>query len=138
MYRIIKEWLQNYLPESEWVNFNATPYVANAIGLNTVSGDRFYKKYVNGDVSRELIFSIEMVAEYDTGTSDTNIQALEECDKFLIWIEKQEFPDIGEDKRIEKIEMLSTIPDIMVNPQTGVAVYSMQMRILYREENENA
>ena len=87
----INEWLATtYQPLNEWLYFNATPMIVGTVAMNSVSGDRVYKRFVDGSVQRRVVFAIDMVLSYDdAGTSDVNMDAINEVNKFSEWIEGQ-------------------------------------------------
>lgn len=142
IYEKINEWLATtYKPLNEWLYFNATPMIVGTVAMNSVSGDRVYKRFVDGSVQRRVIFAIDMVLSYDdAGTSDVNMNAINEVNKFSEWIEEQlslqNVPDFGNNKTIESIEVLTNVPSLLVDNTNGLAKYQFQARIEYKDESE--
>lgn len=142
IYEKINEWLATtYQPLNEWLYFNATPMIVGTVAMNSVSGDRVYKRFVDGSVRRRVIFAIDMVLSYDdAGTSDVNMNAINEVNKFSEWIEEQlslqNVPDFGNNKTIESIEVLTNVPSLLVDNTNGLAKYQFQARIEYKDESE--
>lgn len=142
VYEKINEWLATtYKPLNEWLYFNATPMIVGTVAMNSVSGDRVYKRFVDGSVQRRVIFAIDMVLSYDdVGTSDVNMNAINEVNKFSEWIEEQlslqNVPDFGNNKTIESIEVLTNVPSLLIDNTNGLAKYQFQARIEYKDESE--
>lgn len=142
IYEKINEWLATtYQPLNEWLYFNATPMIVGTVAMNSVSGDRVYKRFVDGSVQRRVIFAIDMVLSYDdVGTSDVNMNAINEVNKFSEWIEEQlslqNVPDFGKNRTIESIEVLTNVPSLLIDNTNGLAKYQFQARIEYKDESE--
>lgn len=142
IYEKINEWLATtYQPLNEWLYFNATPMIVGTVAMNSVSGDRVYKRFVDGSVQRRVIFAIDMVLSYDDcGTSDVNMDAINEVNKFSEWIEEQlplqNVPDFGNNRTIESIEVLTNVPSLLIDNTNGLAKYQFQARIEYKDESE--
>lgn len=142
VYEKINEWLATtYKPLNEWLYFNATPMIVGTVAMNSVSGDRVYKRFVDGSVQRRVIFAIDMVLSYDdAGTSDVNMNAINEVNKFSEWIEEQlslqNVPDFGNNKTIESIEVLTNVPSLLIDNTNRLAKYQFQARIEYKDESE--
>lgn len=142
IYEKINEWLATtYKPLNEWLYFNATPMIVGTVAMNSVSGDRVYKRFVDGSVQRRVIFAIDMVLSYDdAGTSDVNMNAINEVNKFSEWIEEQlslqNVPDFGNNKTIESIEVLTNVPSLLIDNTNRLAKYQFQARIEYKDESE--
>lgn len=142
IYEKINEWLATtYQPLNEWLYFNATPMIVGTVAMNSVSGDRVYKRFVDGSVQRRVIFAIDMVLSYDdAGTSDVNMNAINEVNKFSEWIEEQlslqNVPNFGKNRTIESIEVLTNVPSLLVDNTNGLAKYQFQARIEYKDESE--
>lgn len=142
IYEKINEWLATtYQPLNEWLYFNATPMIVGTVAMNSVSGDRVYKRFVDGSVQRRVIFAIDMVLSYDdAGTSDVNMEAINEVNKFSEWIEEQlslqNVPNFGKNRTIESIEVLTNVPSLLVDNTNRLAKYQFQARIEYKDESE--
>lgn len=140
IYKQVNDWLLEYTALNNWIYFNATPYVSGAVAMNSVAGDRVKKSFINGDIEKELVFAIDMVTEYDaTGTSDINLNAIDEVSHFCEWLEEQEinknYPYFGDNCVIDKVEVLNNVPSLMVNQEQMLSKYQFQARITYTQKS---
>ena len=141
IYKAINEWLLNYTPLNNWIYFNATPVITGTVAMNMVAGDRVTKEYIDGTKQKQCVFAIDMISEYDgSGTSDVNMDALAEVESFMNWLEIQNkasnFPDFGEGRITEKVEVLTNVPQLLINEQSQLAKYQFQVRVNYKDESE--
>lgn len=141
LYNNINEWLtENYLPlmNNSWLYFNATPTVVGTTAMNSVAGNRVTKRFIDGTKQHELLFGIDMITQYDNqGTSDINMQAMDEVNKFAEWLDTlsvDNYPDFGENNTILKIEVLTNVPNLLIDSTQQLAKYQFQTRITYNEE----
>ncbi len=52
--------------------------------------------------------------------------------------EKKNYPDFGKSCEVEKIEVLQNMPNFAgINPETGLARYMVQGRILYLDKSKS-
>lgn len=138
LYKNINDWLiSEYKPLNNWLYFNATPMNIGAVTMNSVPGDRVIKKYVDGTCKCEIIFAIDMITEYDSqGTSDINMNALDEVINFSDWLDTvniNDAPDLGGDKELTKMEVLTNVPSILVDNTNMLAKYQFQCKITYTQ-----
>lgn len=141
IYKAINEWLLNYTPLNNWIYFNATPVITGTVAMNMVAGDRVTKEYIDGTKQKQCVFAIDMISEYDgSGTSDVNMNALAEVESFMDWLEIQNkesnFPDFGKNYITEKVEVLTNVPQLLINEQSQLAKYQFQARVNYKDESE--
>lgn len=141
IYKPINEWLLNYTPLNNWIYFNATPVITGTVAMNMVAGDRVTKEYIDGTKQKQCVFAIDMISEYDgSGTSDVNMNALAEVESFMDWLEIQNkesnFPDFGKNYITEKVEVLTNVPQLLINEQSQLAKYQFQARVNYKDESE--
>ena len=91
-------------------------------------------------MKKELAFAIDMITSYDnSGTSDVNMEALDEVQNFSEWIDSQSIdsgPDFGEKCTIEKIEVLTNAPTLLVDTTNQLSKYQFQVKITYTERKE--
>lgn len=136
-YQNVKDWLSKYEPIKGWIYFNSVPVVYGATVMNTVPGDRQLRTFIDGSKEVEFVFGIEMVKLYDTGTSDINVDSMEEVDNFANWIEvNKTYPNMGEYTTVTRVEVLSNIPSVLVDTKQGLAKYQFQVKITYKDETE--
>lgn len=136
-YEKISEWLKEYTPRFRWIYFNVTNSEADNLSLNSVQNERELDKFINGSRRVEFLFALDLVKEYDTGTSSINLEANREFETISEWIEQmnkeKHFPDFGENVLIEQIDVLETVPSVTVDTQAGMAKYQGQFKITYME-----
>ena len=141
LYKQINDWLiAKYAPFNNWIYFNATPMFAGAVTMNSVAGQRIVKKFIDGSMQKELIFAIDMITQYDNqGTSDINMQALEEVSNFTEWLDTvpiEDAPDFGDNRIIQKMEVLTNVPTLLVDTTNQLSKYQFQVKITYKERKE--
>ena len=143
LYKIINDWFTNeYEPfYGNWIYFNATPYIVGTVSMNAVAGDRVIKSYITGAKLKNIILAMDFVMTYDaTGTSDINIDIMKELENFNSWVEEKnklkQFPDFGINNTINKIEVLTNVPSMLVDTTQGLAKYQIQIKFEYLDESE--
>lgn len=141
LYKSISDWLTTkYKPIIGWLYFNATPMITGTVAMNSVPGNRVVKKFINGSAQKEIVFAIDMVCNYDNqGTSDINMNAMDEVNNFADWVDKlssSDYPDFGEYNSITKIEVLTNVPSLLVNTEQQLGKYQFQVKITYIDESE--
>lgn len=135
----VYDYVEQYPQLSSWLYFNTinmAPYNASMI----TGTDNLLKEYIDGSQQRQYVCQIAFMREYDTGTSDVNMIAMEEAQNFNRWIEEQDnkriYPIFNENDIIEKIEGTTQIPEMSVDNNSSIARYTMAIRIIYRKEVE--
>lgn len=141
LYNNINSWILLYPKLNNWIYFNAVPVISGTVSMNPVSGEKVVRSFIDGSKECELIFAIDMVCDYDNiGTTNINMKALDEVQNFTAWIEQKgkqkDFPDLGEYNKVQKIEVLTNVPSILVDTQQSLAKYQFQTRIIYKDESE--
>ena len=135
-YKAISDWLLNYTPIGNWLYFNVTNVELDNSSLNSVSGPRYLNRFIDGSVECELGFTINLVKSYDTGTSDTNLEALEECHKLMKWCEDQvrdgNLP-VFDNCIVNSLEILQDTPSLAVDEDQSLARYQIQGQVNYLE-----
>lgn len=136
-YEKISEWLKLYTPKFRWIYFNVTTSEADNLSLNSVQNERELDKFIDGSRRVEFLFALDLVKEYDTGTSSINLEANREFETISEWVElmnkEKHFPDFGENVIIEQVDVLETVPSVTVDTQAGMAKYQGQFKITYME-----
>lgn len=136
-YEKISEWIKEYTPRFRWIYFNVTNSEADNLSLNSVQNERELDKFIDGSRRVEFLFALDLVKEYDTGTSSINLEANREFETISEWIElmnkEKHFPDFGENVIIEQVDVLETVPSVTVDTQAGMAKYQGQFKITYME-----
>lgn len=136
-YEKISEWLKEYTPRFRWIYFNVTNSEADNLSLNSVQSERELDKFIDGSRRVEFLFALDLVKEYDTGTSSINLEANREFETISEWVElmnkEKHFPNFGENVIIEQVDVLETVPSVTVDTQAGMAKYQGQFKITYME-----
>nr|DAR86732.1 MAG TPA: Minor capsid protein from bacteriophage [Caudoviricetes sp.] len=136
-YEKISEWLKEYTPRFRWIYFNVTTSEPDNLSLNSVQNERELDKFIDGSRRVEFLFALDLIKEYDTGTSSINLEANREFETISEWVElmnkEKHFPDFGENVLIEQIDVLETVPSVTVDTQSGMAKYQGQFKITYME-----
>lgn len=136
-YEKISEWLKDYTPRFRWIYFNVTNSEADNLSLNSVQNERELDKFIDGSRRVEFLFALDLVKEYDTGTSSINLEANREFETISEWVElmnkEKHFPDFGKNVIIEQVDVLETVPSVTVDTQAGMAKYQGQFKITYME-----
>lgn len=140
-YRAIIEWMKDYVQIGKWIYFNVTLAENNIMSVTSVQSQRTLEEYIDGSKRVEFLFGIALCKTFDNGTSDVNLEAMQEYENIASWIEEQNdnenYPDFGENIVIEEVEVLETAPSLTVDNQNGIARYQGQYRITYMEEENN-
>lgn len=136
-YEKISEWLKEYTPKFRWIYFNVTTSEPDNLSLNSVQNERELDKFIDGSRRVEFLFALDLVKEYDTGTSSINLEANREFETISEWVElmnkEKHFPDFGKNVIIEQVDVLETVPSVTVDTQAGMAKYQGQFKITYME-----
>ncbi len=136
-YEKISDWLKTYTPRFSWIYFNVTNSEPGNLSLNSVQNERELDKFIDGSRRVEFLFALDLVKEYDTGTSTINLEANKEFENISEWIEAQNkdknFPAFGNNIIIEQVDVLETVPSVTIDTQAGMAKYQGQFKITYME-----
>jgi hypothetical protein len=138
-YEVINDWLKQYEPIGSWLYFNSTPVDLGTTSMNTVPG-KSIKKFIDGSKEITLNFRINLIKEYDEGTSTVNLEAIKEVGSFTSWIIEQDslknYPDFGDKIETMEISVLTDVPSLGVNRESMLAQYSFSAKVVYRDESE--
>lgn len=131
--------IKKYPPLYETLYFNSTQNYPQTTSLNTVYSDYAVQEYTCGNSDREFIFAIKQMKNYDSsGTSDVNLQAINEVQDFMDWIDEQNelknYPEFPENCYVYKIENLQNMPNLAGTDDQGLAEYMFQCKVCYTEE----
>ena len=136
-YNEIIEWFKQYTPLHTWIYFNAFPVEPDTVSVSNVPNERELDSFIDGSRRIELPFTLSLAKEFDIGTSDINLEAMEEFENINEWVENQNairnFPDFGNNVLMEKVEVLETSPAVSVDNQNQIAKYQGQFKITYLE-----
>lgn len=137
LYESLYRWLSTYTHIGSWLYFNVTNFEAGCVSLNSVSMSRYLRKDILGNRVVEMVCAIDMIKDYDTGTSDINLDAIAEVENFAKWIEDNDTKPDFANKEIVKIEVLNNAPSLSVDNEANLAKYQFQIKITYNESEEN-
>lgn len=133
-HKVVLDYLSNYPDIKSFLYFNTSLEELNHTSVNTITSDYFEQKYLRGGI-KNYDFAITFIGQYDTGTSDININQIFDLEKFMLWIDEQNknknFPEfeVGE---VISIENLQNEPSFSGINETGnLAKYMFQIRIKY-------
>ena len=142
IFKLFTEWLKEYEPIGSWMYFNCTPVEENTTSLNTAPSSTT-KEFIDGSKDVSINMSINLIKSYDEeGTSDTNIDAINEVGELENWIterdKNKDFPVLSDDGKIyiTSIKVLSTLPSLAVDKTSHLAKYSFNIRLVYKDESE--
>lgn len=141
LYKRINTWFKDehngYVPFlNNWLYFNATPYILGSVSMNMVAGDRVIKEDILGNKYKEIVLAMDFVTQYDAmGTSDINIDMIDELENFNEWIElkntRKEFPDFGGNCKVMEIVVLTNVPSMLIDTTSNLAKYQIQIKFEY-------
>lgn len=138
-YQRIIDWLDDYSFLYSWIYFNVVPSEPDNITVNSVQNERELDRFIDGSRRVEFLFAIDLTKEFDIGTSDNNLDAVQEFENIASWVETQNglhnYPDFGQNIIIESIEVLETTPSVTIDNQVQIAKYQGQFRITYLERS---
>ena len=133
-YNAITEWLSTYPSIYEWVYFNASQMVQNNTSVNSVSSERKIEQFIDGSYMSELYFSITMIKGYDVETSTTNLDAMNEIENLMAWVDNDDnmsYLNFGEDVNILDLDVVELTPTITVDKEQNLAKYQFRAKITY-------
>lgn len=136
-YLAIVNWINEYTPLNEWTYFNVVIDEPNTMTVNSVSNGRSVNQFIDDTNEVEFLFAISLQKSFDSGgTSDVNLEAIQEFENIAQWVETQNelknFPEF--DEIIEKVEVMQTAPTVTPDSTGKVAKYFGQFKITYMEE----
>lgn len=137
-YEQIIKWMQEYTPlKDEWVFFNVSVAESGFKGVNSVQNERELETYIDGSRRVEFLFSLNIGEEFDSTTTNNNLDALQEFENFSKWVETQDknknFPTFEDNEIVEKVEVLETVPMITVDSQRSIAKLQGEFKVTYLE-----
>lgn len=133
-YNAITEWLSTYPSIYEWVYFNASQMVQNNTSVNSVSSERKIEQFIDGSYMSELYFSITMIKGYDVETSTTNLDAMNEIENLMAWVDNDDnmsYLNFGDDVNILDLDVVELTPTITVDKEQNLAKYQFRAKITY-------
>lgn len=130
-YKALSDWLNEYF--QDWIYFNVTNIDEGNISLNSISSPKAVERYIDGSSKCELSFAVDLVKAYDTGTSDLNIDSMQECESLIKWCEdknlNKELP-VFTDCLVEEVTIKET-PAIAVDTDNMLAKYQIIGKVTY-------
>lgn len=133
-YNAITEWLSTYPSIYEWVYFNASQMIQNNTSVNSVSSERKIEQFIDGSYMSELYFSITMIKGYDVETSTTNLDAINEIENLMAWVDNDDnisSINFGDDVNILDLDVVELTPTITVDKEQNLAKYQFRAKITY-------
>lgn len=134
-YKIVQDWLMQYEPLNKWIYMNVNRLESDSVSINSVSTARQDVTYIDGSSEKTFVFAISLSKQFSSGTSQLNMDAIEEYENIADWIDEQcskgNYPDMGQDACVVDIERLDTDPVVTVDDNLKVAKYQSQFSIKY-------
>lgn len=136
IYEAISIWLRDCLEVNGYTYFNVIPMIPDTASVNSNSSSEILNKFIDGSMEVRLMFNINLVKQYDQGTSDLNLEAINSFDAITKFIEdmnlKQKFPILGDNYIVNEIGSLYKAPEVYtLQEDTSVARYEGQFYIQY-------
>lgn len=132
----ISNYIKMYPQLYNWLYFNVVLESPGNTAVLTDS-DNVIQEYIDGSKVREYLFSVAMVKNYDTGTSEINMDAMKETENFISWVKTNNdakvYPDFGSTCNVENVEVLTDVPELTVDNETNVARYMISLKVNYIE-----
>lgn len=137
-YEQIIKWMQEYTPlKNEWVFFNVSVAESGFKGVNSVQNSRELESFIDGSRRVEFLFSLNIGEEFDSTTTNNNLDALQEFENFSLWVETQNkiknFPSFEDNEIVESVEVLETVPMISVDSQRSIAKLQGEFKVTFLE-----
>ena len=137
-YEQIIKWMQEYTPlKDEWVFFNVSVAESGFKGVNSVQNERELETFIDGSRRVEFLFSLNIGEEFDSTTTNNNLDALQEFENFSMWVETQNkiknFPSFEDNEIVESVEVLETVPMISVDSQRSIAKLQGEFKVTFLE-----
>lgn len=131
------EYLRQYPGLQSFLYFNSMVDQIGNTAVQTVYGEQWEKKYIQGHGVKQWDFAIVTIAPADTGTSETNADETQAVQDFMDWIDAQEkagnYP-VFEGCKVISIENLQNMPNFAgIDNNEGTAKYMFQCRVRYYE-----
>lgn len=135
LYSAVSEWVKGYTPLSNmWIYFNVPNLEYGKVNINSVSTSRVVSTDILGNSKIEFVFALDMIKTYDNGTNNNNLTAIQEVMNFAEWaVNNKQSLSFGDNKEIDKIECLSTVPNVTIDSNNNLAKYTINVRITYEE-----
>lgn len=104
-------------------------------GIATLPSDPIVKRYVDGSSIRQYLFAVTS-REYYSIDMIQNIKNSEFYENLADWFEDQNkahnFPDLGEGKTVQKMELVTS--GYLFSTDRKTARYQLEIRIIYFKE----
>lgn len=134
----VSQFINMYPSMFSWLYFNTINMMPGNVSLIT-DADNVIQEFNDGTQERNYVFNVAFMKEYDTGTSDVNMQAMQETQNFNKWIFEQDcnanYPNFGNDL-VMGMSVLSEIPLMSIDEDANVARYMLQISISYLKRKD--
>lgn len=135
----IKDWLSDCPQLNDYLFFNVLPDELGSMAMTSdIGADGVIEEYIDGSKLVNLNFNVEITANYDKGTSDVNLEAMNVFEEITDWVKEQNalknFPDFGSDV-IHLIQATYVNPDIYIfDNDDSKCQYQAKYTIRYLEK----
>ena len=128
----ILEGLKEYTAINSWLYFNAQEIKEGSASVNSDSGSRKTKEYIDGSYEAILPFNVSFVKAYDTEQSLTNIDALNEASNLISWIDLNKNKlYLGDGCICDDVIVKDEVPDVYINSDEHLAIYKFNCQLEY-------
>lgn len=133
---LVFEFIKQYPPLGNKLQFNALLNKANTYSVYSISSDEVIKEYTGGLKKKQFTFGISGIKKFDKDNlSDLNLDSFYDFELFKEWVQDQNkaknFPQIG-----DVLNMKATEIDYVGNDGVNLAKYAFTVSIQYLEQEE--
>lgn len=136
-HKAMVEYLKQYPGLESFLYFNTATDALGNVSVQTVYSDEWERRYTRNHGIKRYDFALVSMVPQDPGTSNSNVEQIEDVQSFMDWVKKQNrvrnFPDFKGCK-VLSIENLQNMPNLAgVNAAGSAAKYMCQCRVRYYE-----
>lgn len=138
IYAQISDWLKDCPDIGNYVYFNVIPYEVDTSAVTSNGSSLVLNTFIDGSKEVRLIFNVELIKEYDEGTSDINLDAIKSFDNIISFVEEknnnQEYPYLSDDYIVNSIGSTFKAPEVYTTSDNpNIARYEGRFFIEYLE-----
>lgn len=134
-YSAVKNWLKQCPFFENFIFLNVIPDQSNAAAILTDGNSGIVSEFIDGSLVWELVFTVSIVRDYDTSTTDINAKAIGDFDEIANWIMEMnyrgELPDFGNYILVEHVIPYFNEPEIYISSDEKRARYQAKFVINY-------
>ena len=135
----VRDWLKRFDGFADGrINVDFLPDDAKTYSVDAIPAKEVIKKYMDGSSVRQFLFAVSS-REFNGGDILQSLDNHAFYESLSAWLERQckrrDFPQIGENRRVQAIEISSTAYPFVVDDH-GTARYQLQLRLTYFQKGE--